>query len=49
MTKEAMIAEILIACKANGVPNLDEVFFALAFRAESELRAICAELHIQTQ
>ena len=50
MTKAIMIEEILIACKAS--PNHEhlggEVFFALAFRTESELKHICLELGIKT-
>jgi len=48
LTKEAMIQEILITCKANKVRAGGEIFLALAFRTEAELKAICQELHIKT-
>ena len=48
LTKEQMVAEILIVMKANGVTTTGDMFFALAFRTDSELRKICRELHIRT-
>ncbi len=45
--KKAMIEEIMICCKANEVPNLDDILLALAFRSESELIKICQELCIK--
>lgn len=39
-------AEIMLVVKANGVPKSDEIYLALLFRSESELRAIAQELHI---
>ncbi|NQZ48713.1 MAG: hypothetical protein HRT95_00580 [Moritella sp.] len=44
---EAMITEILLVCKANDKPVNDDIFFALAFRIESELIKICHELDIR--
>ena len=49
MNKEEMIAEILLVCKANSVPNSGDIFLSLAFRTESELKSICHELHINTE
>ena len=46
MNKSAMIQEIILACKANNCPTTGDMFFALAFRTESELRKICDELCI---
>ena len=48
MTKDEMIAEILLCVKANNLPTTGELFFTLAFRTESELKNICRELHIAT-
>lgn len=47
MSKAKMIQEILIAYKAGGGYADGDVFFALAFRSDSELKAICRELHIK--
>lgn len=47
MSKEQLIAEIMLACKANNVPNDGDIFLALTFRTESELRQIARELHIR--
>jgi len=47
MTKQEMINEILLQCKANNVPTTGDLFLGLAFRSESELRAVCSELHIK--
>lgn len=41
--------EIFITIKANGVPVTGDLFLALAFRTEDELRKLCAELHINTK
>ena len=49
MTKNQMIQEILICCKANNVPTTGDLFFSLAFRTESELRSICQQLHIRME
>ena len=48
LTKEEMITEIMLCCRANNVPNDGDVFLALAFRTEPELIKICQELHIKT-
>ena len=49
MTKEQMIKEILICCKANNVPTTGDLFFGLIFRTESELKNMCNELNINTK
>lgn len=46
-SKEIMISEILIAAKASGVYVSGDMFFALAFRTETELRQICREIGIR--
>jgi hypothetical protein len=46
--KEKLIAEILQACKANGVYISGDLFFALAFRTVEELKRIVKELHIKS-
>ena len=48
MSKQAMIDEILIQCKANNVPTTGDLFFSLAFRTEQELKKICQTLGIKT-
>jgi hypothetical protein len=48
LTHGEMIGKILETVKANGVPTTGDMFLALAFRTESELRGICRELHIGT-
>lgn len=45
--KERMITDILQACAAGGCFISGELFFSLAFRTDSELRAICRELCIK--
>lgn len=49
MTREAMIGRILQTCAANNVYTDGDLFFSLAFRTESQLRALCRELHINTK
>ena len=44
--KKIMIELILQTVAANQLPVTGELFFTLAFRTESELVAICHELHI---
>jgi hypothetical protein len=46
MTKTEMIEKIIRNMKANSLYVSGDLFLALAFRTESELRTICAELHI---
>lgn len=46
MNKNEMIEKIIRNCKANNVRTTGDLFFALAFRTESELRQICSELRI---
>lgn len=48
MDKNTMVSEILQAAKAGGAYLGGDLFFGLAFRSEQELRAICAELNINT-
>ena len=48
MSADQMRHEILLVVKANGYPTTGDLFFSLAFRTESELRAICRALHIDT-
>lgn len=38
--------EIMLTVKANGLPVSGEFWLTLAFRTETELAAICRELHI---
>ena len=47
MTKDQMIREILIQCKANNVPTTGDLFFGLVFRTETELKKICNEIGIK--
>lgn len=47
--KRRLIDEILLTCKANNVPNLDEVMLSLAFRTIPELVSISKELHLKGQ
>lgn len=44
--KQRMIQDILVTVRANGQPTTGDLYFALIFRTESELRAICRELHL---
>lgn len=46
-TEEALRQEIMLACRANGVPNLDAVWLSLVFCSHSELIKMCRELHIK--
>lgn len=46
-TKQVLIEEIFLHLKANEVPGIDEIWLALIFRSESELKAICTELGIK--
>jgi hypothetical protein len=39
--------EIMICCKANCLPNTDEIYLALLFRTDEELVQMCHELHIK--
>lgn len=45
--KDRMIQEIIIHLKANGQRVDGDIFFALAFRTDSELRQICAAAGIR--
>lgn len=45
--KRRLMDEILLCCKANNVPNLDELMLSLAFRTISELVSISKELHLK--
>jgi hypothetical protein len=45
--KQEMMEEIMLSASASGYRIDGDVFFALAFRTESELRQICRELHIK--
>ena len=38
--------EIMLCAKANGQKVTGDLWFALAFRTEAELEAICQDLHI---
>lgn len=46
MNKKQMIEEILIKARAGGAHIDGDMFFALAFRTEDELRGICREIGI---
>lgn len=48
MDKQAMIESILQTVKANNVYMSGDLILSLAFRTESELKAICSELYIKT-
>jgi len=48
MTKEEVIQEILLVCKAGNVCSIDEVLLALSFKTLSELVSIATELNIKT-
>lgn len=48
-TEEELRQEIVLACRANGVHNLDAVWLSLAFRSHSELIKLCRELHIKVE
>lgn len=47
--KKNLITAILQCMAANGKYISGELFFTLAFRTESELKAICRELHINPE
>jgi hypothetical protein len=47
LSKEEMIREITSLCIANGCKVDGDMFFALAFRTEDELRDICREMNIK--
>ena len=47
-SKKDMITDIIQTSKAGGCYIDGDLFLALAFRSESELRTICTELHIST-
>jgi hypothetical protein len=47
--KKNLITAILQCMAANGIYITGELFFALAFRTESELKQICRELHINPE
>jgi hypothetical protein len=49
MNAEQMRAAIYATVKANGVPVTGDMFFALIFRTDSELRKICGELCINVK
>ena len=46
--KPDIIGDILLKCKANRVPNDGDIFLALAFKSETELKRIASELYIKT-
>jgi len=46
-TEGELIRDILQACKANEVPNLDSLFLELAFCTQSTLIKIARDLHIK--
>jgi hypothetical protein len=46
-SKQQMIQDILINAKANNVITDGDLFFALAFRTETELKKICQEMNIK--
>lgn len=48
-TEEALRQEIMLACRANGVPNLNAVWLSLVFCSHSELIKMCRELHIKVE
>lgn len=49
MSAETMRHEIMLAIKASRIAITGEIWLGLAFRSESELRAICSELNIRAK
>lgn len=47
--KKKLITAILQCMAANGLYISGDLWLALAFRTESELRQICRELHINSE
>jgi hypothetical protein len=47
--KKKLITAILQCIAANELYISGDLFFTLAFRTESELKAICRELHINPE
>lgn len=47
-SREHMVQEILITLKANSVYVDGDLYFALVFRTDEQLRSLCHELHIST-
>lgn len=48
MSKENLIKEILMCCKASNTYTGGDLFFSLAFKSEKELKQICQTLYIKT-
>lgn len=44
--KQALRQDIMNAIKANGIEVTGDMWFALVFRSEAELKAIARELHV---
>lgn len=45
--KQAIRLDIMTALQANNVPVTGDLWFALVFRTESELKQLAGELHIK--